>query len=92
MPETTGTNATVSDRAGRAVRSWLVLLAVVALGLAADLGSKWWAFASIADRPVVVDRDRVLEIAQLQGPEFIGHLLPEHRPVVVVPHLLELSL
>lgn len=92
MPETAGTKATVSDRAGAAARSWLVLLAVVALGLAADLGSKWWAFASIADRPVVVDRDLVLEIAQQQGPEFIGRLLPEHQPVVIVQHVLNLNL
>jgi len=92
VPDTAGTNATVSDRAGGAARSWLVLMAVVVLGLAADLGSKWWAFANIADRPVVVDRERVLEIAHQQGPEFIGHLLPEHQPVVVVPHVLDLTL
>jgi signal peptidase II len=74
------------------LRAWAVLLALIAFGLVTDLGSKWWAFAKIADAPVVVDRERVLRIATEQGPRFIGTEIPPHDPVTVVPHLLDLSL
>ncbi|HZW05906.1 MAG TPA: signal peptidase II [Phycisphaerales bacterium] len=79
---------TLAVRAGRTPRAWFVLIAVVVIGLAADLGSKWWAFEKIADQPVHVDRAQVLEY----GPRRLGELLPAHRPVTVVPHVLDLSL
>lgn len=81
-----------APRAGGNLRAWLVLLTVVAFGLVTDLGTKWLAFEKIAGHPVAVERDRVLEVALLQGPEKIGGLLPAHSPVVVVPNLLDLSL
>ncbi|MBY0307150.1 MAG: signal peptidase II [Phycisphaerales bacterium] len=76
------------DRAGRSARAWLVLMAVVVLGLMTDLGSKRLAFERIAGVPVRVERDRVLAV----GPAHLGDLLPPHEPVTVVPHLLDLSL
>lgn len=76
--------------AWRSVSAW-VLLAVVTLGgLAADLASKAAAFRSVADAPVEIDRDAVVELT--------GHgrgleaLLPYHEPRTVVPHLLEFQL
>ncbi|MFT3684610.1 MAG: signal peptidase II [Phycisphaerales bacterium] len=80
------------ERAGRSTRAWVVLLAVIAFGLVTDLGSKWLAFEKIAGSPVVVERERVLQIAADEGPKAIGRVLPAHEPVVVVPHVLELSL
>lgn len=46
--------------AGRSLASWLLLLAVLTLGLAADLASKSAAFAFIGDEPVALDRDVIL--------------------------------
>lgn len=77
-----------SGHAGKSLRAWVVLSAVVVLGLITDLGSKYWAFQKIADAPVVIDRADVLRL----GPEHLRDLLPEHAPVVVIPKLLEFSL
>jgi len=79
-------------KAGSSLRAWVVLLAVTVLGLVSDLGSKRIAFERITGQPVVVDRTRVLEVAAALGPDKIGTLLPEHRPVVVIPNVLDLSL
>ena len=52
------------DREERAVRSggaWLLLLMVLAIGLTADLATKTWAFATVADEPVTLDRVELLE-------------------------------
>ena len=70
-----------------------MLLVVTALGLFIDLWSKDLAFARIADRPVVVNRQLVVEITLYEGPHRISQgIIPAHKPVVVVPHLLELTL
>jgi signal peptidase II len=76
------------ERAGSNRRAWVVLLAVIAFGLVTDLGSKWLAFEKIADAPVHVEREQVLEV----GPGRLSELLPQHRPVTVIPHVLDLSL
>lgn len=70
----------------RSARAWFVLLAVTLAGLAADLATKSWAFATIAGDPVIVDRERVMASSGLAG------LIPPHPPVVVVPSLLEFTL
>jgi len=71
-------------------RAWLVFLCVAALALASDLGSKSLAFRTIADRPVLVDRQEVL--SEWQARHALGRLIPPHPAVVVVPGVLEFSL
>lgn len=46
--------------AWRSRRAWSLLLLAVVLGLALDLGSKAWAFSAAADRPIVLDRERLV--------------------------------
>lgn len=71
----------------RSPKAWAVLLIVTTLGLAADLASKSWAFASIAPTPVHIDREQVLAATSL------ARLIPSPPPViVVVPNLLEFTL
>lgn len=70
--------------------AWLVFILTAALGLAADLGSKTVAFRTIADRPVVVERAAV--VREWQERRALGRLIPPHRPIVVVPGVLEFSL
>ncbi len=77
--------------AWRSRRAWIVLLAVTAIGLVADLGSKHLAFARIAERPVHVDRDEVLA-TMADDPRRLQLVLPPHEPVTVVPSVLELKL
>lgn len=72
----------------RSRRAWVVLLAFVAAGLAADLWSKHAAFAGIAAQPVVIRRADVLALPSSQ----INRLVPVHEPVVVLPSVLELKL
>lgn len=50
-----------AKRALRSPSAWLLLLIVVALGLVADLGTKSWAFRAVADHPVELDRQAILE-------------------------------
>ncbi len=44
----------------RAPLAWLTLILVLVLGTAADLGTKWWSFETVAHRPVRLDRERLL--------------------------------
>lgn len=74
--------------AWRSGRAWAVLLTSFALSLLIDLGSKALAFARIAGFPVEVRRADVLALP----PSRINTLIPQHEPVVVVPHGLELKL
>lgn len=78
-------------RAGSSWRAWAVMLLVCAATLALDLWTKSWAFETIAGAPVVVDREVVLRIAEV-NPRDIGRIIPPHRAMVVVPHVLEFSL
>ena len=64
-------------RAWRSPRAWLILTAVLVVGLSIDLGLKRWAFANVADQPVLLDEG--------------GHI-PKHQPITVVPWLLNLHL
>ncbi len=70
----------------RSPKAWAVLVLVTVLGIVADLGTKSWAFHSVAGVPVVVDREAVLAAPSL------GRLIPSHTPVVVAPNLLEFTL
>ena len=78
-------------RAGRSRRAWIVFSLAAVVFVAADLASKTLAFALIADDPVVVERERVLEVLRADVRR-LQTLVPDHDPVVVVPGVLELKL
>lgn len=82
--------------AGRSGRAWSVLLITIIIGLAADLGSKYLAFARIADAPVQLDRQQILEWQaagrDLNDPRPPDAILPLHDPVEVIPSVLEFKL
>jgi len=82
-----------ADRPGLALRSpraWAVLAAVVAVSLFADLASKRWAFATIGERPVVIEREDVLATPPDRLPVLLGE---DARAVMrVVPNVLEFRL
>lgn len=82
--------------AGRSRKAWIVLLVTILIALGADLGSKYLAFEHIADTPVQLDRERVLERMaggiDLNDPHPPDRLIPLHDPVVVVPSVLEFKL
>jgi signal peptidase II len=89
------TNNTPPDLAApsawRSRRAWAVLIITAVLSLVSDLGSKWLAFEHVAGTPVHVDRADVLRIAEAD-PRMINSLVPNHEPVVVVPHVLHFTL
>jgi len=62
-------------------------LVVLVLGLVADLASKEIAFRTIADEPVKITREDVLA-----SPDPNRELIPRHRPVTVVPKVLDFTL
>lgn len=75
----------------RSGSAWAVLIAVTVIGLAMDLGSKWYAFRTIAPHPVMLERDRVLE-AQRNGVS-LSTLIPRDMEARhVIPNLLDFSL
>ncbi len=71
----------------RSKRAWAVLLIVLVLGLIADLASKQLAFQHIADQPVTITRADVLGSVDPNR-----ELIPRHRPITVVPRVLDLTL
>lgn len=70
----------------RCPRAWTVLIIVTLVGLALDLGTKWWAFRSLGPTPVVVVRDQVLATRDL------GTLIPFPARREIVPNLLDFTL
>lgn len=70
----------------RCPRAWTVLIIVTLVGLALDLGTKWWAFRSLGPTPVVVVRDQVLATRDL------GNLIPFPARREIVPNLLDFTL
>lgn len=72
--------------ASRSRSAWIALLLTICLGLVTDLVSKEIAFRTIAGTPVRVDRQAVLSTSNL------GNLIPFHRPIEVVPGLLDFTL
>lgn len=61
---------------------------MLTLGVATDLLSKSLAFEHVAGRPVVPVRADIVEA----GPGRLYHLIPQHDPVVVIPHVLDFTL
>ena len=49
----------IDTRAWRSVRAWVVLLAISVAGLALDLGTKAWAFRTVAGEPVELPYDEI---------------------------------
>ena len=83
MNSTEGSPRKAPRRAWRSPLAWVVLLTVITLGLAADLGFKAWSFRNVAPDPIVLDTD-----VNSRSNEYI----PVHAPVVVIPRLLHLHL
>lgn len=75
-----------SDSPWRSRSSVFVLVIVMILGFASDIGSKWLAFRYVAGEAQTVVRDEVLASGNL------SRLLTPHEPKTVVPGLLEFSL
>jgi signal peptidase II len=67
-------------RAARSRKAWILLVAVTVGIFAADLASKYWAFANVAPEPVALDPARG------------AILVPHHQAQVVLPGLLNLYL
>lgn len=65
-------------RAWRSWASWLRLMLVLGLGLALDLGSKYWAFQTVAGVPVNIVRQEVLS-----DPE--ANPVPPHPGIRALP-------
>lgn len=72
----------------RSARPWFVLAITILVALTLDLATKHYAFLRVAGDPVVITRERVLELPTSR----INALIPAHEPVTVIPHLLELKL
>jgi signal peptidase II len=70
----------------RSQRAWVVLILVTVIGLGMDLTSKSIAFRYVAGTPVVINREEVIRTG------FASDQIPPHKPVVVVPHVLEFTL
>ncbi|MGH7243031.1 MAG: signal peptidase II [Phycisphaerales bacterium] len=83
---TTNKTAKVGIPAWRSPSAWLLLIAVIAVGLAVDLASKSWAFTNIAGAPVEFTREQALTTTPLSA------LIPMHHPRVVVPSILNFTL
>jgi signal peptidase II len=64
--------------AWRSPRSWAILLLVTIVGISADLFTKDWAFHSIADSPILLEREQLLS-----NPNWTP--IPMHDGVVAIP-------
>jgi signal peptidase II len=67
------------------MRAWALLLFAMATSLAADLGSKTWAFDSVAHRPVLFERH-----VMIANPRYSP--VPGHDPKIVIPGVLDFRL
>ncbi len=70
----------------RSRRALTILITTTVLGLIVDLASKSIAFRSIADTPVQLSREEVI------NSENLAYLIPYHTPVVAIPNVLEFTL
>lgn len=77
--------------AWREPRCWVVFALIVVVGIALDLGSKWWTFEHVADGPAHPDAAAVKQLLEID-PATVGLALPAHDPMVVVPSVLEFVL
>ncbi|MEE9130887.1 MAG: signal peptidase II [Phycisphaerales bacterium] len=75
---------TAAVAAYRSARAWLVLLTMLTVGLAVDLGLKRWSFENLANEPVILDRKQLLHDPHWR--------IPQHESFTVIPRVLELHL
>ena len=69
MTETTDSNDEIhpdpetwrGGPARRSPRAWILLLVITAIGLAVDLASKSWAFETVANDPIVLSYEEVVD-------------------------------
>jgi signal peptidase II len=73
------------SRAGRSSRAWTILCVVLLAGLAADILTKRWSFSTVADRPVVLQRHRLVS-----DPTY--NPVPARATLVAVPRVLHIRL
>ena len=78
MSEASPASRPNSPRAFHSPLSWVLLLSVLAIGLATDLSTKSWTFATVADDPVFLVRDTLLA-----DPFF--NPVPRHESKPVLP-------
>lgn len=75
----------------RSMSAWAAFLGVTIGGLIVDLATKSIAFATIAPRPVIVERAKVLD-AQARGIS-LSRLIPDDmQAITVIPRVLDFSL
>jgi lipoprotein signal peptidase len=67
-----------TDHAYRSPVAWATLLGVLIIGLALDLGTKYWSFDRVAGQPVLLDRDKLLA-------DRTYNPIPQHDGVRVLP-------
>lgn len=80
-----------ATRRGRWRGACITLVITAILSLVADLGTKWAAFEYVADQPVVIQREHVINVAK-NDPRMVTHLIPPHPPYKLIPKVLELTL
>lgn len=85
-PASTDSQPLQARRAYLSSSAWISLLSVLILGLALDLGLKTWSFENVADSPVRLNRQQLLN-----DPHF--NPIPPHRGMHALPwSLLDLQL
>ena len=62
--------------ARRSPRAWILLLVITAIGLAVDLASKSWAFETVANDPIVLSYEEVVDGS---------YMIPWHPGREVIP-------
>jgi len=67
-----------APRAYTSAKAWCFLFFVLGMGLAIDLGSKYWAFANVAGQPVTLVRESLLA-----DPDF--NPIPPHPGMKALP-------
>lgn len=92
MPPATLHNQSASRSTWKSRGGWVTVLAVCMLSIVIDLGSKYWAFRTVAGAPVAVEREKVVAILTTQPRLLNETLIPAHPPMVVVPDLLDFTL
>jgi signal peptidase II len=75
----------------RSRSAWLVLLLTIALGLGADLATKYIAFAQIAPNPVTLDKQQIERVIATDV-RTLQALIPQHEPVTVIENVLDFQL
>ena len=84
MTEPDNTPPSVTKRAFRSPKAWLIMICIAVAGLFLDLGLKKWCFENVAPSPVVLDRQELLNNPYWR--------IPQHEPMVLLEGVLTLHL